>query len=479
MTDENSRYVRTPIAEEANSDRRTTFEQVLLPYSLEDAVLEAQRCIQCGMPYCVQACPIDQDCRGYIALIAQRRFDDAATLTLQDNPLSTVLCKSCYHYCEEDCIMGERGVPIAIRHLKRAAVEFGRSDQLYVPSAPRHQRVAIVGSGPAGLMAAWELGLRGYSVTVYEAESFLGGQIATIPKYHQGDDDLALDLARFGRLDITFINGKRAGVDFTPESLLKGGYLAVFVAIGAWDPRALGIPGEELPGVFSALPFLLAVNQGPEGFFGRKGRKVIVIGGGDVGMDAARSSLRLSRKGDVTVVYRRTKEDMPAGEEEKTGGAEEGINFLFQRAPVKIVGRGHVEGVVVQRTEPGPPDPKGKATVVNVPGTEETLPCDTVIIAAGETADVSRLSPELNFKFSSQGWPEGRREGWMTDIEGVFACGGKSVVYAMAAGTAGAIAIDAYIQKKSGRPPTPRADAFGRAKVQKLPEGYGGPTWHL
>jgi NADPH-dependent glutamate synthase beta subunit-like oxidoreductase len=328
-------------------------------------------------------------------------------------------------------------------------------------------------------MAAWELGLRGYSVTVYEAESFLGGQIATIPKYHQGDDDLALDLARFGRLDITFINGKRAGVDFTPESLLKGGYLAVFVAIGAWDPRALGIPGEELPGVFSALPFLLAVNQGPEGFFGRKGRKVIVIGGGDVGMDAARSGLRLSRKGDVTVVYRRTKEDMPAGEEEKTGGAEEGINFLFQRAPVKIVGRGHVEGVVVQRTEPGPPDPKGKATVVNVPGTEETLPCDTVIIAAGETADVSRLSPELNFKFSSQGWPEGRREGWMTDIEGVFACGGKSVVYAMAAGTAGAIAIDAYIQKKSGRPPTPRADAFGRAKVQKLPEGYGGPTWHL
>ncbi|MGB6500786.1 MAG: FAD-dependent oxidoreductase [Thermoplasmata archaeon] len=479
MTDENSRYARTPIAEETIADRRTTFEEVLRPYSLEDAVLEAQRCIQCAMPYCVQACPIDQDCRGYIALIAQRRFDDAATLTLQDNPLATVLCKSCYHYCEEDCIMGGRGVPIAIRHLKRAALEFGRSDQLYVPSVPQNKRVAIVGAGPAGLMAAWELCLRGYSVTVYDAEKFLGGQIATIPRYHQGDNDLATDLARFGRLDISFVPGKRVGVDFTPEGLLKDGYLAVFVAIGAWDPRPLEIPGEELPGVFSALPFLLAVNQGPDGLFGRKGRKIVIIGGGDVGLDAARSSLRLSRNGDVTVVYRRTNEEMPAGPEEKTGGEEEGINFLFQRAPVRIIGSDHVEGIVLQRTEPGPLDPKGRPTVIKVPGTEETVACDTVIIAVGETADVSRLSPALDFKFSSMGWPEGKREGWMTDIDGVFACGGKSVVYAMAAGTAAAIAIDAFLQKKTGRPLTARTDAFGRGKSPRLPDGYGGPTWHL
>lgn len=476
---EGFRYVRTPIPEENERDRAGGFHEILESYSREEAVLEAQRCLQCAMPFCVQACPITQDCRGYIALIAQERFDDAARLTLRENPLATVLCKTCYHYCEEDCIMGERGVPIAIRHLKRAALELGRSDLLYVPSAPRNQRVAIIGAGPTGLMAAWELGRRGYSVTVFEALDFLGGQIDTIPKYHLAGPELDTDLARFRPFDLTYVVGKKAGADFTPASLLAEGYLAVLVAIGAWDPRALGIPGEHLPGVFSALPFLLAVNKGPEGLFGRKGRRVVVIGGGDVAMDAARSSRRLAAEGNVTVIYRKDRASMPAGEEEVEGAKTEGIRFLFERAPVRILGEEAVTGIVVARTAVGPPDAHGRPTSVIVPDSEETVPCDTIIVGIGEKADLRLLPQELDLRLSRQGWPEGRREDWMTDQEGVFATGGKSVVYAMAAGTKAAEAMDAYIARRTGRPSTPPADPLGGPEPPRLPEGYGGPTWHF
>ena len=478
-TNEESRYERVPLPEDAGAVRRRDFEEIFHAYTPDEAVLEAQRCLQCAMPFCVQACPITQDCRGYIGLIAQRRFDDAARLTLQDNPLATVLCKTCYHYCEEDCVMGGRGVPIAIRHLKRAALELGASALLYEPSAPRAERVAVVGAGPAGLMVAWELALRGYPVTVYEAEPFLGGQMATIPRYHLDGSELDTDLARWRRLGVTFVVGKKAGRDFTPESLLADGYRAVFVGIGASDPRALGVPGEHLPGVFSALPFLLAVNQGPEGWFGRKGRKVAVIGGGDVAFDAARSSLRLAQKGDVTLVYRKSRAEMPAGPEEVEEAQEEGVNFLFERAPVEIVGTGQVEGLVIAQTRPGPADAHGRPTVALVPESQETIPCDTVIVAVGEKADLAGLPSELDLRISPHGFPEGTREDGRTDVDGVFAAGGKSVVYAMAAGTRVAEAIDAYLAEKAGRAPAPRPGQFGAPTPRRPPSGYGGPTWHL
>lgn len=473
------RYERTPVPEDPGRERVESFEEIRHAYTREEAVLEAQRCLQCAMPFCVQACPITQDCRGYIGLIAQQRFDDAARLTLIDNPLATVLCKTCYHYCEEDCVMGGRGAPIAIRHLKRAALEFGKSTMLYVASQPKHERVAIIGGGPAGLMAAWELGLKGYGVTVYEEQTFLGGQVATIPRYHLDGTELDLDLARFRGLDVTFVGGKKAGVDYTPESLLADGYRAVYVAIGASDPRALGIPGEHLPGVFYAVPFLLAANKGPEGLLGRKERRVVVIGGGDVALDAARSALRLAPGVPVTLAYRRTQKEMPAGSEEVTEGGEEGIRFLYQRSPTRIVGTSNVEGIVLQRMTAGPPDRTGRPSTVPVPGSEETIACDTVIVAAGEAADLSGFPQELDLRPSRHPWPEGKRPDWMSDVEGIFASGGRSVVYAMAAGTKAAEAIDAYLARREGRGPTPRPEPFGGTHPTGLPAGYGGPTWTL
>jgi NADPH-dependent glutamate synthase beta subunit-like oxidoreductase len=368
-------------------------------------------------------------------------------------------------------------VPIAIRHLKRAALEYGKSDLLYVPSKRKEERIAIVGAGPAGLMAAWDLGIRGHPVTVYETEPFLGGQVNTIPRYHLEPDDLDTDLARWKNLDITFVVGKKAGVDYTPKSLLAEGYQAVLVAVGASKARDLGIPGENLPGVYHALPFLLAMNKRPEGIYGRKGRRIVVIGAGDVALDAARSARRLSDGGDVQLVYRRGPDDMKATEEEKTGGEIEGIHFVFYRAPKEIVGTERVEGLLVERTEHGPPDARGRRTLVVVPNSEETIPCDMVIVAVGEVADVSGFDQDYGFKFASMGWPEGPRPDWMTDVEGVFATGGRSVVHAMAAGERAAAAIDRYLAKKNGRSPEPRPDPFGGSEPPALPAGYGGPTW--
>ena len=475
------RYQRTEVSEETKDERMETFGEILHSYTKEEAVLEAQRCLQCAMPYCVQACPINQDARGYIGLIAQQKFDEAAVLTLRENPLASVLCQTCYHYCEEDCIMGGKGVPIAIRHLKRAALELGKSDLLYVPSAPKSDRVAIIGGGPTGLMAAWELGVRGYSVTVFEMQPFLGGQVDTIPKYHLTEGTLETDLARFKGLDVTFRTGQKAGGEFTPEKLLQEGYLAVLVAIGASDPRALGIPGEHFPGVFPALPFLLGINKGPEGtpLFGRTNRKIVVLGGGDVALDAARSCERLAADGgSVTLVYRRSKEDMPAGEEEVGGGEYEGVHFLYNRAPVDR-GEGPRGGDRAADDAGGASRPGWATDLRPSPRFRGDLPVRHDHCRGRRGGRHPRSSDRTEPEPLGHPWPQGRKEDWMTDVEGVFAAGGKSVVYAMAAGTRAAIAIDAYVSKKQNRAPTPLPDPFGGPTPPKLPSGYGGPTWHL
>jgi glutamate synthase (NADPH/NADH) small chain len=464
--------VRVPIVEEAPDQRVHDFRTVLHAYSREQAVLEAKRCIQCRRPWCVEACPITQDCREYIRLVAAEDFDGAARVTLRDDPLASTLCKVCYHYCEEHCVVAKKGVPIAIRHLKRAALEFGKSDLAYVPSAPRSQRVAVVGAGPAGLMAAWELGVRGYSVTVYEREPAVGGLMLTIPAYRMTNDDLRRDTERFRGLDVTFARGRRVGTDVPVASLLSDGYAGVLLAIGTPAHRSLGIPGESLPGVVPALGLLKDVHAGSPVHLGRE---IVVIGGGDVAMDSVRTALRKAPGARVTLVYRRDRKEMPADAEEVHGAEQERIRFQFLTAPVEIVGRGHVEGLVVRSVELGPPDAGGRRAPTPVVGSEHTIPCDTVIVAVGQKAEMEGFPAELNLKITSQGWPEGQGASHATGIPGVFAVGGKSVVYAMGAAMEAVVELDAYLAAKRGASPTPRPDPFGGAEPFHLPAGYTRP----
>jgi NADPH-dependent glutamate synthase beta subunit-like oxidoreductase len=464
--------VRVAIHEEEVNDRVEDFREVLHAYSKEDAILEAKRCIQCRRPWCVEACPISQDCREYITLVADGDFDGAARVTIQDNPLSTCLCKVCYHYCEDSCVVKKKGVPIAIRHLKRASLEFGKSDLAYVASKPKDQRVAVVGGGPAGMMMAWELGIRGYSVTVFEQERFLGGLMQTIPAYRMTDADVQVDKARYRDLDVKWVTDSKVGVEFPPEALLQQGYQAVFISIGTSMHRVLNVAGEQLPGVIPALQMLKTINRGESVTVGKQ---VVVIGGGDVAMDAVRSALRLSHGGDVTLVYRRGRAEMPADPEEIHGAEHEGIKFLFQRAPVEIVGNGHVTGLVVQTIELGPPDAGGRRSPVPVVGSETTIPCDTVIVAVGQKADLRGFPSELDLKITSQGWPEGKGPGFATSVPGVFAAGGRSVVYAMGTATQAAAAVDEYLCQLRGVPKEPRPDPFGGPETYKLPAGYTTP----
>jgi NADPH-dependent glutamate synthase beta subunit-like oxidoreductase len=356
--------------------------------------------------------------------------------------------------------------------LKRAALEFGTKEIAYVASKPKGQRVAVVGGGPAGLMAAWELGIRGYGVTVFEQEKLLGGLMQTIPAYRMTDADVQTDKARFRDLDVTFVLDNKVGIEFPPEKLLEQGYQAVFISIGTSMHRVLNVPGEGLPGVVPALELLKQVNRGDPVHLGKK---IVVIGGGDVAMDAVRSALRLSEGGEVTLVYRRGRQEMPADPEEIHGAEQEGIRFLFQRAPLEIVGNGSVAGLVVQSIELGPPDAGGRRSPVPVAGSETTLPCDTVVVAVGQKADLRGFDAALDLKLTSQGWPEGKASGFATAVPGVFAAGGRSVVYAMGAATQAADAIDAYLAKIRGEAAGPRPDPFGGPGTFHLPAGYTAP----
>ena len=466
--------VRVPIPEERVEVRTADFREVLHSYSREEAVLEARRCIQCRRPWCVEACPITQDCREYIGRIAEGDFDGAARVTLRENPLATSLSKVCYHYCEDACVVKKKGVPVAIRQLKRAALDHGESDLVYVPSTPKRERVAVIGAGPAGLMAAWDLAVRGYSVTVFEQEARYGGLMQTIPAYRMTDADIETDRARLRGLDIRFVPSTKVGRDMSLDHLTQErGYQAVLIAIGTPAHRSLSIPGEDLPGVLPALDFLKHVNEGHPP---PVGPGVIVVGGGDVAMDSVRSALRLAPGGHVTLVYRRSRAEMPADPEEVHGAEEEGVEFVFLKAPVRFVGSGRVEGLVIESMELGPPDEDGRRRPVRVPGSETTIPADTVIVAVGEKADLFGFDLRLGLRLNSRGWPEGTGPGYATDVPGVFATGGRSVVYAMGAAMEAAAAIDAYLaEKRGGAPPAPRPDPFGGSEPFRNPPGYTTP----
>lgn len=433
---------RTPIRENDPMDRRSVFVEALIPYTREEAVLEAQRCIQCGKPWCVDECPIHQDARGYIKLMAEDDFNGARDLILRDNPLASCLGDVCYHYCEAVCPITKRGDAIAIRHLKQAAMMYADPATPYAPVVPTNgMKVAVIGGGPAGLMNAWVLGQRGYDVTVFESSDQLGGLMTqTIPAYRLTDETFQIDMARFANLPVHFVLSTSFPKDLSLDDLQLE-FDAVFVSIGTQKSRGLGIPGEDLDGVYAALSYLKESKRGER----RSIRpRVVVIGGGDVAMDSARSAFRLGAQ-EVTVLYRRSREEMPADDQEVKEAMDEGVNFQFLVAPVKFLGTKRLEGIELQPMELGPPDESGRRRPIPAKTPTVTMACDTAILAVSQEAEVDLLPKDLGIKLAKDGTLQADPETGATKRPGVYAGGGASVVHAMAAGKRAALAMDAYM----------------------------------
>lgn len=439
---------RTPIRENDPNERRGVFMEALLPYTHEEAILEAQRCIQCGKPYCMETCPINQDARGYIKLMAAGDFNGARDLILRDNPFASCLGVVCYHYCEDPCPVRKKGDPIAIRHLKRAALQYSGPAKPYEPSVPTNgMKVAVIGGGPAGLMNAWVLGQRGYDVTVFESSDRLGGLMTqTIPAYRLTDETFEEDMTRFRNLPVHFVFHVEFPKDVNLDQLREE-FDAVFISIGTHKSKRLGIPGENLDGVHPALNFLKESKRGQRASVRPK---VVVIGGGDVAMDSARTALRLGAE-EVTVLYRRSRKEMPAADDEIREAMDESVKFQFLVAPKRFLGVKRLAAIELQQMVLGPPDESGRRKPIPADADPIMLRTDMALVAVSQEADLEVLPLDLNIKLGKDGTLEADPKTGATARPGVYAGGGASVVHAMAAGKRAALAMDAYLMEKTNK----------------------------
>ena len=400
---------------------------------------------------CVLACPAGINVQGYVQLIGQGRYEEAVRLIMERLPLPGVLGRVCPHPCETQCRRAEVDQPVSICRLKRAA-----ADRVDLQSLPRPEieerdrRVAVVGSGPAGLSAAYYLRLNGYRVTLFEALPALGGMLrAGIPDYRLPPEVLDREIDHILGLGVEARTETRLGEAFTLSDLKEQGFDAVFLGTGAHLGMKLRIPGEDdLEGVVDAVDFLREVNLGGGS---APGRRVVVIGGGNVAVDAARTALRMGCE-EVRIVYRRTRGEMPAYEEEIEEALAEGIEIHYLTAPVRIQGEnGRVTGFDCIRTELGEPDGSGRRRPVPVEGSEFTIPCDAVIPAVGQRPDVSWVREENALSLTRWDTFEVHPDTLQTGLEGVFAAGDAvtgpaTVVEAVAAGRRAADAMHAYLQ---------------------------------
>lgn len=443
---ERSVWTRVPVREVPPEERKRDFREVNLGYPPEDAIAEASRCIFCRRPFCVEACPFHQDVVGYLASIKEGDFAGAMEVILRDNPLPAVCGRVCPHPCETVCPRGKKGDPVAIAWLKRAAADYAKDVKFPEPAPSTGFRIAIVGAGPAGLTAAWQLRLMGHAVTVYDAMDQPGGMLYFgIPSFRLPREALKDDLERIKALDIEWRLGVRLGEHVTLEELQQE-YHAVLLAIGALKQKWMNIPGEDLEGVWHVIDFVKAVNLGnaPD----LKGKKVAVIGGGFSAIDAVRMAIRLGA--DAFILYRRDRAQMPASQEEVKHAEEEGVTIHFLVNPTRFIGEGKkLVAIEVQRQQLGEPDESGRPRPVPIPGSEFVMPADVVIEAISQEVDLSILPESIRGRRVISVDPETLQ----TPIPGVFATGDAvtgpwDVPNAIASGRKAAQSIHAWLMEK-------------------------------
>ena len=402
-----------------------------------------------GTSPCQAACPVHQGGQAYVALIAQGRFDEALQVILRDNPLPSICGRVCTHPCAAACTRGGVDDAVNLPALKRFVTDYYPDYKLPQPVVPdRPEKVAIIGSGPAGLVCAYQLRQKGYRTTIFEALSTAGGMLAVgIPAFRLPRKLLNAEIDRLRAIGIEIKLNTPVGHGIAFDELQKE-FSAVFVAIGAHVERKLGIPGEDLPGVIGGVDFLRRVNLGKAV---TPGQKVLVIGGGNSALDAARTALR-SGAGEVTIVYRRTRAEMPADPREVEDAAREGIKLMFLVAPksFKAGTHGHVAGLVCQKMKLGPPDASGRPAPEPISNSEFVVPCDAVIATIGQSPDVAALGERLGLETTKWGTLAADPLTLATGLPGVFAggdcvTGPDVVINAELAGKKAADSIDRWL----------------------------------
>ena len=460
---------RTPMPKRDPKERIKTFDEVALGYTEEDALKEASRCLQCSRPFCVEGCPVHIKIPQFIKKITEKDYIGAVKIIKEDNPLPAVCGRVCpqEEQCELKCVLNKKGAPIAIGRLERFVADYeaklGLSEKPEIMS-PKGKKVAVIGSGPAGLVCASELAKMGYDVTIFESLHEAGGVLVYgIPQFRLPKEIVKREVEYIKSLGVKVVTNFYVGRTRTIDELMnEDGFEAVFIGTGAGLPKFMGIPGENLLGIYSANEFLTRINlmrayKFPEYDTPIKvGKVVAVIGGGNVAMDAARSSLRAGAE-KVYIIYRRTRDEMPARAEEIENAEEEGIEFMFLVNPVKYEGdeRGWVKTMILQRMALGEPDESGRRRPYPIEGSEFPLAVDTVVVAIGQvpTPIIANTTPGLQVH-PKWGTLVANLKTGATTKPGVFAggdvvTGAATVILAAGAGKTAAKYIDYYLNNKN------------------------------
>lgn len=452
---------RQKMPEQNSAARAANFEEVNLGFTEQLALLEADRCLQCKDPKCVSGCPVGVHIPRFVDLLAQGKIAEAAQSLLCDNALPAVTGRVCPQetQCEVECVRAAKGSPVGIGYLERYVADWAHKHRHTAPKpAPTGKRVAIVGSGPAGLTAAGELAKLGHDVTIYEALHKPGGVLVYgIPEFRLPKDIVAREVQRLEDAGVKIECNVIIGRTYTlPE--LRQEFDTIFIANGAGLPVFMNVPGENLKGVYSANEYLTRINLMAAYRFPDSdtpvlhGRRVAVVGGGNVAMDAVRTAKRLGAE-TAMIVYRRTDAELPARSEEVHHAKEEGIEFYFLTAPVEVIGNNEhwVTGLKCVQMKLGAPDASGRAKPEPVPGSDFILPCDVVVVAIGTRANplLTATCPDLKLNRNGNIVID---ENGMTSLPGVFAGGdivrgAATVILAMGDGKRAAQAMDAYLKE--------------------------------